>query len=298
MHAGQLRLVDLHFVLDPKSGFRSQTIVAMAGDGECLFQRCTVTMEMSGETGLSVVQLADPSQVMKMDGSSPKTPSRPRVLFEDTFIRGEGDVVVVRVSRPLEVEAKNTLIAVEGSFLQVTAREDAAPAGATMGLVLDGTTAHIGQHLIRLKTTGGDTRGLVPLACKADDCLFLATDNHALVHLDGPETNADKLRSLLTWNGSHNAYVGYMKMLDQTPNDNTMALPPVEQQEWMRFTGEADAVFKGVRLAAPSEEPLSRVTPSAYTPRVDANLMGPFGARTDKLPVPPGDAVPRRDPED
>jgi hypothetical protein len=299
MHAGQLRLIDLHFLLDPKADFRSQTVVAMAGDGECVFQHCTVTMESAADVALSVVQIADPNQVMKMEnGGPPKAAARPGVRFEESFVRGEGDVVVVRVSRPMEVEAKNTLVAVDGSFLQTTAREDAVPMGASVGVVLRESTLHVGQHLVRMKTAGGDTRGLVPLSCQAHDCLFLATENRALVHLDGPETTGDKLRGLLVWNGSRNAYVGYMRMLDQTPNDNSMALPPVEQQEWMRFTGESDAAFKGVKLATPPEGPLARVVPAAYTPRVDANLMGSFGAELDKLPATPSETSSRRDSED
>jgi hypothetical protein len=240
---------------------------------------------------LSVVQLADPSQVMKMDGGGPpKAPSRPRVLFEDSFVRGEGDVVVVRVSRPMEVEAKNTLVAVEGSFLHVTAREDAVPMGATVGVVLDRTTMHVGQHLIRLKATGGDTRGLVPLACRADDCLFLATENRALVHLDGPETNADKLKGLLTWNGSHNAYVGYMKMLDQTPNESAIALASVEQQEWMRSPARRTRHSRG-QAGRSTAGPLSQVTPAAYTARVDATSPAPL-APDPEASVLPADAMP------
>lgn len=286
-HSGMLRLENLHFLLAPRADFRSQTIVALAGEGECRFHRCTITLDSPEDVPLSVLRLTDPSQMMKMDGGPPKSPSPPRIVFEDVVIRGDGDVVNVRLSRALDLEAKNTLAAVTGSFLNMSARDETAPTGGSVGLVLDRCTVHVGEHLLRFRTSASDTRGFVPVLCRAYDCLFLAAENRSLVHLDGPETNAEKMKTLLTWNGSHNGYAGYMKMLDQTPNDNSMALPPVEQMEWTRFTGETDAVFKGVKLSMPPDGPLSRVTPNQFATRVDANLSGPYGADPDSLPTPP-----------
>src|SRR5262249_1823112 len=93
MQDGKLRLEGLGFELKPtRAEFKSQTVVAAAGDGECTFKDCVITLDPAGMgVGLSAVTVADPPGVMKMT----PTPARPAgqrfgVSLKNCVVRGDG----------------------------------------------------------------------------------------------------------------------------------------------------------------------------------------------------------------
>src|SRR5262249_13096784 len=121
LHDGKLHLDGLQFHLRPKKeGFKSQAVLTLAGDGECTFQNCVFTLEPApGVALMAVGTLADPAAMMKMDrGPAPQTAS---VGFENCFVRGDGDQVVLRASRPLTLTVANSLTVLSGSLLTAEA---------------------------------------------------------------------------------------------------------------------------------------------------------------------------------
>src|SRR5439155_5861045 len=107
VHGGQLNLERLEFRLRPtKAGFKSQAVALLFGDGGVQFTRCAVTLDgRQAAAQLAAVTLADADEAMMQPGGS----GVPRVAFDTCFVRGDGDLVSARVSRPFEVEVKDSL---------------------------------------------------------------------------------------------------------------------------------------------------------------------------------------------
>jgi hypothetical protein len=301
VHDGEVTLEGLEFLLQPGDDrFQAQAIVKLVQDGACTFKDCVITLKEPRRASLAVVTLTDPSGAMKMDKDKPEIrPDRAsdpsaRVKFENCFVRGEGDLVWVRSSRPFDLDCSKSLVAVSGSLLNVEAGRDDAPAvatSATANVKLSRLTAYLGGYLVRLKA-GRELKSLVPVHCKPiADCLFVAADKKStLIHLDGPSANEEKMRNLVQWEGGkNNNYSNFDRMLDQQPPENSMEMSdaPYGQDKWKAFTGESDGRFGSVRFAeAPPLDKLPQATPGNFKV-YDADMQS-VGAEVDKLP-PPGD---------
>jgi hypothetical protein len=296
LHDGQLTLEGLELLLQPDNEkFQAQVLVRMAQDGACTFKDCVITLKDSGRVNLAAVALADPSRAMKMDKDKPESRAsvgNARVKFEHCFVRGEGDLVWVRASRPFELDCANSLVALNGSLLNVEAgRDDAlvAATGQAVSVKLSRLTAYLGGYLVRLKA-GRDLKSLVPVHCKGiADCLFIAANKKTtLIHLDGPNSNEDRMKNLVQWEGgSHNAYSDFDSMLDQQPDDpSSMPDAPYGQDKWKTFTGETDGTFRSVKFAdAPAVDKLAQTKPAGFRLR-DPDLRAPGVEKIEDLPRP------------
>jgi hypothetical protein len=160
---GRLQLVDLEFLLRPRDRFDVQALVALAGDGQCLFKNCAITLDRGGRTTtLAVATVPEVGKVMKTDMPT----ARPRELgpqlsFENCFVRGDGDLVWGRTTRPFELAATSTLAALTGSFLNLEVRADApaAPPGQKVVVRLKDVTTYLGGHLVRVGAERDLSRG-------------------------------------------------------------------------------------------------------------------------------------------
>jgi hypothetical protein len=291
LHDGQLRLEGLEFHLQPpRADFKTQTVAALVGDGQCTFKDCVVTLEQTREVQLTVATVADPSSVMRM-GSAPAPRPGPRVRFEGCFVRGAGDLVAVRPSRAFELRVEESLVALEGSLLVVDGNPREPAASPSGQVSLRRVTAYLSDHLVLLRASkeeGKTTRGLASTQLVSVlDCLFAAANGKALVHLDWVDTD-DQMKRLFVWGeGRHNAYSNFTHLLDQQPRDETMmALPPYDQTRWERFTHEEDGKFGRAKFAAPPEEgQLVKVQPAAFKVKVETDMQG-YGADVERLPRP------------
>jgi hypothetical protein len=305
LHDGKLRLAGLEFALHPaRANFRTQAVVAAVGDGECSFSDCVLTLEKAYDARLAAVTLADLPGLRKTD----ERPAgrRPSFKFHDCFVRGDGDLVAARVSRQFELEVDNALVALAGSLVNVDLGDEPAPDAAEVAVELSRATAYLGGHLLRLHAK--DARALLPFKFKpVQDCLFVsATGSNSLIHIDGPEVSDDRLRTLLTWDGQHNAYTDFTQpgLIDQAPEGGAMAMP-FTRDKWKEFTSETGAVFDRVRFRdrPAADTPLSRVTPARFRIKAD-EMVGPdmlsFGADLDKLPkvAAPADTMRMTPPEE
>ncbi|HEY1860257.1 MAG TPA: hypothetical protein VGG61_07880, partial [Gemmataceae bacterium] len=299
LHDGQLTLEGLELRLQPQNDrFQAQVLVRMAQDGACTFKDCVITLKEVGHVSLAAVALADPSRAMKMDKDKPEArPERsvgtvPRVKFEHCFVRGDGDLVWVRASRPFDIECSSSLVALNGSLLNVEAGRDDAPApsaGQTATVKLSRLTAYLGGYLVRLKA-GRDLKSLIAIHCKGvADCLFVAANKKTtLIHLDGPNSTEDRMKSLVQWDGgNHNAYSDFDNLLDQQPDDPSfMPDAPYGQDKWKTFTGETDGKFGSVKFAdAPAVDNLAQTKPLSFKLR-DPDSQTPGVERIDELPRP------------
>src|SRR5205807_1865155 len=100
VYDGQLRLESLEFQLAPGSSpFKAQTVVAVMGDGQCTLKDCLVTLDGGKEVPLALVTVADQAGIMKMEPQAAGQQD-PRITIDSCFVRGTGNLVAVRASRP------------------------------------------------------------------------------------------------------------------------------------------------------------------------------------------------------
>jgi hypothetical protein len=305
VHDGRLTLKDLEFHLTPRQAdLRTQSIVEVIGEGSVAFKGCAVTLDRAGrEVPLMVLRLADPALVMKMDPSSaapapaPAPAQGPSLSLEDCLVRGDGELLRIRGSRPFVLEARNCLFALAGSLLDIHSSREDVPAGQLGVLRLEHVTAYLVDrpgapaHLVQLQA-GKDLKGLTPLQVRAQNSLFITRDGGSLVHLESPVTTEEQLRSLVLWeNGKHNAYSNFTLLLDQQlPGEESPRLR-YDAARWKDYTGERDGLFAPV---VPFTEPpaadaeMGRVKKTSFKVR-EAEHQG-YGVNLDRLPAPSGAA--------
>ena len=291
---GHLKLEGLEIHLAPTTmQFKAQTVAAIMGDGQLTMKDCVVTLEESRETPLYMVTLADPtgSGVIRMD-PQPAGQQQPSVHLENCFIRGAGDLMYVRASRPFNLQVDNCLVALDGSFLIVDGAGKDPGMRSRSEIVLKQMTAYLTNHLVWLRASreeGRATKGLTPTYVQsATDCIFASATGKALVHLDGFDAEEQMKRSFAWGDSKHNLYANYDQLLDQVPFTEAEMMPPTPygRQEWGEFTKDSDPRFDRLRfVGVPTHDAvLAKILAADFRMKVDANLQT-TGAELDRLPL-------------
>ncbi|HEV8058953.1 MAG TPA: serine/threonine-protein kinase [Gemmataceae bacterium] len=304
LYDSHLRLEGMEIRLAPAGmQFKSQTVAAIMRDGKLSMKDCVVTLEEIPETPLYLVTLADPtgSGVIRMD-PQPASQQEPRVHLENCFIRGAGDLLYVRSSRPFELHVENSLVALDGSFVIVDGAGKDPVMRNRSEIVLKQVTAYLTNHLVWLRASrdeGRATKGLTPTYMQsATDCIFASATGKALVHLDGFDAEEQMKRSFLWGDSKHNLYANYDQLLDQVPFTGGEMMPPTPygRTEWGEFTKEPDVHFDRLRfLGLPIQyTSLAKVPAADFRLKSESNPQS-YGAELDRLPVPADDGS-HRDP--
>ncbi len=304
LYDSHLRLEGMEIQLPPVgTQFKSQTVAAIMRDGKLSMKDCVVTLEATTEVPLYLVTMADPagSGVIRMD-PQPAGQQEPRVHLDNCFVRGAGDLVYVRSSRPFELHVENCLVALDGSFLIVDGAGKDPVMRNRSEIVLKQVTAYLTNHLVWLRASrdeGRATKGLTPTYVQsATDCVFASGTGKALVHLDGFDAEEQMKRSFLWGDSKHNLYANYDQLLDQVPFTEGEMMPPTPygRTEWGEFTKEQDVHFDRLRFSGmPMQNALlAKVSAADFRLKAESNLQG-YGTELDRLPV-PADDVGRHEP--
>jgi len=122
---GKMTFEQLEIVLEPdEPRLKSQSLAVLDGNASCTFRNCVITLKQNAEVNpkgpvpLSIVTLSDIDEAMMM-GTTKAPRTAAEVVFENCFIRGEGDAVSDRAGRPLELRLENTLVGLTGSLVNV-----------------------------------------------------------------------------------------------------------------------------------------------------------------------------------
>lgn len=289
LYDGKLTLKGLAFQLDaPQEGSRRVSVVTLLGPGQCLLHSCLVTLAGSGAAPFpAVMTLADPSTAMKMESRSGRT--QPDVDLQNCFIRGEGDLLAVRASRPFTLEVRNSLVVLRAGALLAAegGSEDVTGQPAVHSMELNQVTAYLGEHLLTLKAAR-HARGLLKTEVTAQDCLFAsAAGGKSLIHLEGMDSE-NQVRGLLAWASNRanpNVYSNFSPMLDQMPKDQESMLMPLNRQDWLTFTREPPeaALFERVTFpGAPVDGGWTKAAPAQFRAKSESDLSR-AGADLDAL---------------
>ncbi len=266
IYNGKLQLEGLEVRLKARGGDDSCAVVSFFGEGECVLKNCVVTLERSNQkTSLALL----PKRRMKK--STPAPPKPPQITLENCFVRGYGDLMIVRGGSCFRASVERSLIALNGSLLNVESdeTEERAAIADQTELHLQNSTTYLGENLLRLHSAKS-IKGMAKTHCLASGCLFLpASDRSALLRLEGPESEESGLREKLTWeSGEKNAYGKFPALLELQSLD-TMKMPAsLNQEKWKReMVGEMNNEYNVVLPAPPGTEiSFTELTPPAFRP--------------------------------
>jgi len=276
LHSGQIKFEQLEFALKPdRQGFKAQCVIAMRGNAQAAFKQCIFTLaDESAASGarLSVVTLLDTKDAMKMPVRDPR--SAPEIQMENCLVRGDGDCLSVRVSRPFDFEIDNCIVALSGSLVAVEGSGAEPPLLPAARIRLDRVTTYLTDHLVQLRA-GKNGKGLVPTGVSAVNCLFAAGGSKAFINLDGLD-GEKQMKELFIWEGRHNAYDGFDRLLDQQPAGEAMVMLRYDQEKWRMFANESDPQPLFVRARCfelGADRPLAQVVPEDFRAKGELRLQ-------------------------
>jgi serine/threonine protein kinase len=293
LHDGKLILKDLEFLLksDPVD-FQSRAVVSVVGDGECTITNCVVTLDKGDsnpDRDFAFVTLLDTANVMKMEPQAP--PRSPDIRLESCFIRGKGEMLAVRSSRPFRLQADKSLVVLDGNFLTVKGSSRDVPVQSPSTINLNRVTTYLTHHLVLLRATeqlAKNNKGLVPTqVASATECLFAAAADKSLIHLDGVD-NPEDMTKYFSWAGDrNNNFSKFDRLLDQQSPGQTTAPMPYDRAKWDSFTNNNGSRYETVKFTAAPPPDLTHVPASTFKVAQSANTGTPdCGAAVDDLPVP------------
>lgn len=284
LYDGELALENLEVLLRPTQAFRSVSVVALYGKGRCTFKRCVFTLK-DENIPLRVVTLENPENAMNMAAKAPR--SAPEVRFQDCFVRGDGDLVKVLVSRPLELTVDNSILAITGSLAAVAGNPKEAALDSPASIKLNRVSAFLAKSLVHLRALASG-KGLSPTRLDARDCLFVAMNGKPLIHLDRLDVEDSRLRDAFHWAGAHNAYCGFATFLDQQRPDDASPSLRYDEKAWRAHTMEADSKVLQARFDLLANRPMSQTVPDDCKPKAEwRNELQSYGANLDSIPLPP-----------
>jgi hypothetical protein len=276
---GKLHFEDLEILLEPDQPFKALAMIAMVGNGHCSFKHCVLTMKGKGlgkagePVPLSVITLVDPDEAMKMATKSPR--SAPKIEFRDCFVRGEGDLVAVRASRPFELEADNCVFGLGGSLLESRGSSDKdLPADTAAALRLSRVSAFAAEPHFLLKGNPAGKGQILTKVHNTGRCLFVSLGGKPLVFLDRLDVPEGGMDRFLDWQGTSNAYANFakIKMVDHQRPEGSMNGPPlmkIDRDNWTEaFRYDQDPLIpeKAVRFGVSAVRPLSESRPEDFKP--------------------------------
>ncbi|WP_157369041.1 serine/threonine-protein kinase [Zavarzinella formosa] len=252
LFGGRLALDGLHIHLLHD---RVPALAVLAGGGQFEFRNGLLTFE-EGED-FSAVTLADPRGEMMMMGAVPadRWPI-PKIVIENSVIRGHGRVFNVQGSRPFEAEVKNTLVVVDGLFLDIHP-SNGDPSGAGSGLVKLHCLTYCGTGpLVHLRATDKKNdvgaAGLTKTEITASNCVILPpADSHDPIILAERIDSKDQLAMWVSWKGKNNifAMAKGRPVIEMRPVD-LAANPPkvIDAEHWADLAGEDTEPLGNVKI--------------------------------------------------
>ncbi len=278
-----------------------QSFVTITGSGRCRLKGCLATLEGEGRLSSALITVADPTGMMMGTVTRPAPLGAPVISLEDCFVRGKGDLLSVRGSRPFVAEVKNTLAALDGSFLSVEGNKNDASGAEDAKLILDHVTVYVTQSLIAQRATAANPHH-VPLAVdKPTACVFVA-ERTPLLWLEGLQS-AEDVRRRLKWGkgefkGEKNLYSRDEAILYWQLSEPTAMPHLYDGERWQESAGEVEPRFaRSVKFEGfPStEKTLSEASPGDFEiMSMDPPEPNPVtrGADVDKLPNPASKPAP------
>jgi hypothetical protein len=234
----------------------------------------------------SAIRLSyNPADVMKM--TTQGTRLAPEIRFQDCFVRGRGDMVMVNPSRPFDLEVANALIVLDGSVLHVAGtREDPAQEAKTNQVVkLANVTSYLTGSLLNLQAKN-DKSDIPTVVERTVNNLFVAEEKskRPLITFKGLDSE-NQMERLIHWEGKDNTYVNFdEKMLDCERS------PGINPDQWLKrdtkVVDDESPTFARGKFEREGDRPLSEAVPGDFKTLETRDKVdfGKCGANLENLP--------------
>jgi serine/threonine protein kinase len=296
---GKLILENLHLVLDPtRDGYTTMALVNMIGTGTCTIKNCTITLKPRDRgtprgVPLSVVSVAPGEEVKAMMGDARPTLPASTIKFQDCFVRGEGDVVTLRGSRPVNIHANKSLFYTGGSLVRQlqTATKDITNPDAAISVKMRESAFFFVDPLLWVQAGKTMPRVQYPLRVEqADHCLFTTLADKPLVAFETPDVSEKSLPQFFDWKGQGNAYVHFDKayLLEQSAPEDGLRMFHLDDVSWKEsLERDGDSLFLPMGFKALPARPLSLGVPEDAVIRAESlNDLQPFFMQLPKFHLP------------
>ncbi len=249
LHDGSLNLEQLAFRIgnSDKDTLYAQSLVQISGAGRCRIKSCQATLFSNNEVRSSLLATADlPGMPMPTaSGMGVRWPA-PTFEVQDSFIRGRGDLLRVRQSRPLDLTLRNLAIALHGTLLTVeVARPDVEPSSDGLHIHMERVTAYVTQGLFWLRSSSSMGSAHFPVRVNpVVQCLLAMPEPGSLIRVEGLRNEAE-LRRRFEWKGRRNIYAATGSLLSLEPMDRMDRPEYYDAPRWGELWGrdERDAQF-------------------------------------------------------
>jgi len=285
LHDGEMIFEQLEIELEPdQPGFVTQTLVLLDANASCTFKNCIITLKPNAEKNpnrtvpLSVVTLSNDEAMMMMVAKPAR--SAPEAIFENCFIRGEGEVVTNLAGRPLDLQLNNTLVGLTGSLMTVQAGVKEAAMDAQVKLGLQKSSIFTTEPMLVIKQgKNRHAKGLPPVRVdRTNISLFAALEDKPLVSTDLPELTEANLRSYFDWKGASDNFSGYEKLLEDFSGF------AVDKSKW-QATFYQGAQMQNVRVTLPpAPRKLWEAVPDDFKPKGESSQRYGAALGNDQLP--------------
>ena len=210
--SGPVNIINVAFEVSVPSFFAADRISLFAIDRaeKLRLQDVAITLSNPGQRPVALFDVSTEAGQMLADMKMNSTGvARDPLVIEltDCFVRGHGDLVHVRNSKPGRLSLRSSAIALDGSLLRVEGHSEKPAEQTRLELQLDHVTALVGRSLIHLDS-GDLPRELPPLSVEAHNSILMTTSSSGIVAMSGNTSEAD-FRKLFVWSGQKNFYDGF-----------------------------------------------------------------------------------------
>lgn len=194
----------LEIVLDPGQNADVMQSVVQIGEAHCIFRGCVFTLRAANREQLAVVNSIDLDRMMKAEVA--KTG---RVEFHECFVRGKGDLIALNGCRLLDVDLRNSLVALDGSLLDIEPGSKAMSMKQGVRWEMDHSSIFTTESVFALRSKLGKV--LTETQADVKNCLLASLIPEQLV------VNFDRdvdMGVYLKWRGEQNYYANFDKLRD------------------------------------------------------------------------------------
>lgn len=202
---------NLKFRLAPERGSATRSVVQMGESAQCLFKSCVFSLRPQSDGKLNVVNFLDLDQMMMKMEPPAIAPPPARVDFQECFIRGKGDLVALQGCRLLHIDMHHSLVALDGSLLDIDAGAKEMPMEQGVHWTMSKTSVFTKKSLFSLRSQ--TAKSLTQTVADIKNCLLTSLSPDQSVGV--VEINKDeKPGKYLKWEGKSNFYANFDTMRD------------------------------------------------------------------------------------
>lgn len=271
-------------------------LFSLTGSDELELRGCSVTVQNPGETNTTIIHSdkSDLTRMSKMGATGPENLTQIRIDITRSIIRGDNcNLFTTRHTHPIRFKATNSVIAVDGSVLNVLGDRDTLTDDSLLEFDLQQVTCFCGNGLVHIDA-GEANREIPPLSISSHDNILVTDTTSPLVTSAGKDSS-----EIFRWTGETNFYVGFEKFWYTTVDEPVKFTETLSFEGWKTKWNESEVAAKNSGLIWSSDSWKNKQTstliasdfsidPSPQNIAVGAASDGSdVGAEIDLLPIAP-----------